>query len=118
MRILVVDDSHGLAHIVKMMLADEDHQIRFARDLRDGYLTYLLFKPDVVIADIQPPTEGNLELLRVIRKYDPEIKTIYICSEPSYWAPVVEKEKARYQVDLLPKPFSRSELVRLFSQFK
>lgn len=53
MRILVVDDNRGLAHIVKMMLGDEGYQIRFARDVKDGYVTYLLFTPDVVITDIQ-----------------------------------------------------------------
>ncbi len=117
MKILVVDDSRGLAHIVRMMLADEDNEIRFARDVRDGYLTFLLFKPDVVITDI-PPGENSSELMEAIRTYDPRVKTIYTCSDPAYLGPVLTEEKTRYQVSLLPKPFSRSELVRLFSEFK
>jgi len=117
MKILVVDDSRGLAHIVKMMLADEDNEIRFARDVRDGYLTFLLFKPDVVITDI-PPGENSSELMESIRKYDPKIRAIYTCSDPAYLGPALAEEKTRFQVRLLPKPFSRSELVMLFSQFE
>ncbi len=117
MRILVVDDSRGLAHIIKTMLRDEDHQVRFARDARDGYLTFLLSKPDVVIADIEPG-EDSSQLMENIRKYDPGIKTIYTCSNPSYLGPTLAEEKTKFHVHLLPKPFSRTELVTLFSQFE
>ena len=87
MRILVVDDNRGLAHIIKMMIGDECHKITFARDVKDGYLTYQLFKPDILIAYVWG--EFGLKLVRILRMYDPAGKSIYTCSDPAYWGPVL-----------------------------
>ena len=118
MKILVVDDSRGLAHILKMLLADEGYQIGFARDAKDGYLTYLLFTPEVVITDIQVPGENGFKLMEMIRRHDPEVKTIYTYTDPAYLGPALVEEKMRYHVSLLQKPFSKSELAKLLSQNK
>jgi len=117
-KILVVDDNRGLAHILKMMLADEGYQIGFAREVKDGYLTYLLFTPEVVITDIQVPGENGLKLMEMIRRHDPEVKTIYTYTDPAYLGPVLVEEKTRCHVSLLQKPFSKSELAKLLSQYK
>jgi DNA-binding NtrC family response regulator len=116
-KILVVDDNRGLAHILKMMLGDKGYQIRFARDVKDGYLTYLLFTPDVVIEDIQVIGKKGLQLMEMIRTYDPEVKTIYTCGDLAYSGAVLEEEKRKYHVGILQKPFSKGELERLLSQY-
>ena len=116
MRILVVDDKRGLAHIIKMMVGHEGHQITFTRGVKDGYLTYLLFKPDVVITDVRG--EIGLELVEIIRTYDPEVKLIYVCSDAAYWGPALVEEKTGDHVGLLQNPFSKGELDRLLSFFE
>jgi YesN/AraC family two-component response regulator len=116
-KILIVDDNQGLAHILKMMLEDEKYEVRLARDGRDGYLTYLLFGADLVITDIQMPEKNGLELMEVIRMHNPEVKTIYISGDLSRFLSLLEEEKARYRVSLLQKPFSKSELMSLLSEF-
>lgn len=98
-----------------MMIGHDGHQITFARDVKDGYLTYFLFKPDVVITDVRG--EIGLELVEIIRTYDPEVKLIYACSDPAYWGPVLVAEKKRDHVSFLQKPFSKGELARLLSHF-
>jgi DNA-binding response OmpR family regulator len=117
MKILIVDDNLGLAHILKIMLEEERHEVRLARDGRDGYLSYLLFKPDLIITDIQMPEKNGLELMEVIRKHNPEARVIYISADLSQFWPLLEKEKTRYPVSCLQKPFSKSELMRLLFQF-
>ena len=96
-KILIVDDNQGLAHILKTMLEDEKYEVRLARDGRDGYLTYLLFGPDLVITDIQMPEKNGLELMEVIRMHNPEVKTIYISGDLSRFLSLLEEEKARYR---------------------
>jgi len=115
-KILVIDDNRGLAHILKMMLQDEGYQITFARDVKGSYLTCLLFTPDVVVTDIQVLGGKGLELMEMIRMNDPEVKTIYTCGDLAYSRPVLEKEKRKYHVGILQKPFSKGELGRLLSQ--
>ncbi|MEK7850396.1 MAG: response regulator [Deltaproteobacteria bacterium] len=117
MKILIVDDNQGLAHILKMMLDEEKHEVRLARDGKDGYLNYLLCKPDLIITDIQMPEKNGLKLMEIIRKDNPEIKTIYVSTDLSRFLPLLEEEKRRYPVSYLQKPFSKSELMRLLSLF-
>lgn len=117
MKILIVDDNVGLAHILKMMLDEEKHEVRLARDGKDGYLTYLLCKPDLIITDILLEKKG-LELMEIIRKDNPEVKTIYVSGDLRRFVPLLEQEKMRYPVHYLPKPFSKSELMRLLALFQ
>ena len=121
MKILIVDDNQDLAHILKMMLDEEKHEVRLARDGKDGYLNYLLCKPDLIITDIQMPEKNGLKLMEIImeiiRKDNPEIKMIYVSTALSRFLPLLEEEKRRYPVSYLQKPFSKSELMRLLSLF-
>ncbi len=115
-KILVVDDNQGLAHLLKIMLESETREVRLARDGKDGYLSYLLFRPDIVITDIQMPGLNGMELMRIIRTHDPTIRTIYISGDLTRFLPLLEEEAAKYEVSLLQKPFSKSELLRLLPQ--
>ena len=80
---LIVDDNQGLAHILKMMWGDENHEVQLARDCKDGDLTYPLFRPDLVIKDIQMPEGNGLKLMDLIRMHNPEVKTIDISADLS-----------------------------------
>lgn len=99
-----------------MMLEEEDYEVRLARDGNDGYLAYLLFKPDLVMTDIQMPERNGLKLMEIIRMHNPEVKTIYISADLSRFSTLLEEEKTRYGVRFLEKPFSRTELLKLVSQ--
>ena len=93
------------------MLGDENYEVRLARDGKDGYLAYLLFKPDLVITDIQMPERNGLKLMEIIRMHNPEVKTIYISGNLSEFRLLLQKEKTRYHAGFLQKPFSKSELI-------
>ena len=99
------------------MLENEAHEIRLARDGQDGFLAYLVFRADVVITDIHMPERDGLELMRLIRAYDPCVNTIYISCDPNRYSSFLEDERVRYRACLLQKPFSKGELLRLLSQF-
>ncbi len=111
-----MDDNQGLAHLLKIMLESENQEVRLARDGRDGYLSYLLFRPDIVITDIQMPGINGLELMKIIRMHDPAVRTIYISGDMARFRALLEEEEARYEVSLLQKPFSKGELLRLLHQ--
>lgn len=115
MRILVVDDNEDLAFTLRMILEEEGFEVISAKDSQDGYSTFLEFKPDLVITDIQMPGENGLELMEHIRKHNPLVRTIYMSGDlDSFWSPL-EEEKKRYPVSLLEKPFSKIQLMGLLS---
>jgi len=115
MKILVVDDNEELAFTLQMILEDEGFEVISARDSQDGYSTFLEFKPDLVITDIQMPGENGLELMEHIRKHNPMVRTIYMSGDLESFLPPLEEEKKRYPVSLLGKPFSKVELMGLLS---
>jgi DNA-binding response OmpR family regulator len=117
MKILIVDDNKNWAFIVRVMLEEEGHEIRVASDGETGYSTYLSFRPDLVITDIQMPRMNGIELIGTIREHDRTVKTIYMSSEFNGFRSLLEKEKGKFEVGLLKKPFSKQELLRLISEF-
>lgn len=116
MKILVVDDNEDLASILQLTLEDAGYEVMLANNGREGYLIYLLFRPDLVITDIQMPEKNGLQLMEIIRVHNPKIRTIYMSGDlAGYWSSL-EEEKKRYPVDFLEKPFSKVELMKLLSE--
>lgn len=85
----------------------------WAGDGAAGYGTYQLFRPDLVITDIEMPEKSGLEMTARIRMHNPGMEVIYMSADPERFRLRLEEEKKRYRVGLLQKPFSRMELMRL-----
>jgi DNA-binding response OmpR family regulator len=117
MKILIVDDNKNWAFIVRTMLEEEGYEIRVASDGETGYSTYLSFRPDLVITDIQMPRMNGIELMGMIREHDQKVKTVYMSSEFDGFRSLIEKEKIKYEVDLLKKAFTKEELLSRLSKF-
>lgn len=112
---MIVDDNAGLAFIIQLILEAHGYQVVTARDGREGYLTYLLFRPDLVIADIQMPEMNGVQMMRLIRMHDSNVRTIYISGELDRFRSLLEEEKTRYEAVLLKKPFTKTELIKSVS---
>ncbi|MBP1723611.1 MAG: hypothetical protein H6Q44_1316, partial [Deltaproteobacteria bacterium] len=52
-----------------------------------------------------------------IRKQDPGVKTIYMSGDMQPFSLLLNEEKTRYPVSLLPKPFSKGDLLNLLAEF-
>ena len=115
MKVLVVDDNQDLAFLLKWMLESEGFEARAAKDGQDGYSTYLLFSPDLVLTDIQMPDKNGLELIKEIRCHNPAVRTIYMSGDLSQYWSTLEEEKERYHVGVLEKPFSKEQLMHLLN---
>lgn len=114
---MVVDDNLLLASLLKVILEDEGYEAQFAGNGLEGYANYLLFRPEVVITDLHMPKGNGMELIKNIRKQDPGVKTIYMSGDMRPFFPLLDEEKNRYPVSLLPKPFSKEELLNLLARF-
>jgi YesN/AraC family two-component response regulator len=116
MKVLIVDDDEGLAAALKQMIESEVYKVNTARGGEEGYLAYLLFRPDVVITDIQMPEKNGFELVKDIRTHDPAIRTIYMSGNLGLFWSLIEEEKRTYRAGFLEKPFSRSQLIELIAE--
>jgi DNA-binding NarL/FixJ family response regulator len=76
-KILVVDDHPVVLSGCRSLFAtDSSVRIDEAADAKSGYRAFLQRKPDVTIIDINLPDVSGFELMRRIRKGDPEAKII------------------------------------------
>src|SRR6476469_3048167 len=76
-RVLIVDDHPVVLSVCRTLFAS-DHSIRIdeATDARSGHRAYVSRKPDVTVIDITLPDVSGFELMRRIRKDDPDAKII------------------------------------------
>jgi CheY-like chemotaxis protein len=109
-KVLVVDDNRLLAATIQEVLEDEGLEVMSAKDGVDGYSAYLLFKPDIVITDIQMPRKSGLEMMVDIRTHEPMIRTIYMSGDINPYRPFLREEKRKYRVSYFEKPFSLESL--------
>ncbi len=116
MKVLVVDDNRLLAETIQEILKNDGLEVMSARDGLDGYSTYLLFQPDIIITDIQMPRKNGFEMMKRIRKHNPRIKTIYMSGNMRSFEPSLIEEKKRYPVSYFEKPFSMELLMRLVTE--
>ena len=116
MKVLVVDDNRILADTIQEILENDGINVMYAKDGLDGYSTYLLFKPDMIITDIQMPRNNGLEMMKHIRIHNPMIKTIYMSANIRAFKPFLMEEKKRYPVRYFEKPFSLESLIRVVTE--
>ncbi|MHB8771407.1 MAG: response regulator [Syntrophales bacterium] len=116
MKVLVVDDNRDLADIVQSVLEREGLEVMSAYDGIEGYAAYLLFKPDLIITDIQMPGGTGIEMMHHIRTHNPLIKTVYMSGNVDAHRPILDQEQKRYPVTILRKPFALAALLGLVSE--
>jgi heavy metal response regulator len=73
MRILVVEDEHGIAQFLRQGLSEAGYAVDVARDGEEGLDYALLAEYDIIVLDIKLPRMDGLRLLRELR--DRSIKT-------------------------------------------
>jgi DNA-binding response OmpR family regulator len=118
MKVLVVDDNRNMANIVRLMMEKNNHRVKTATDGDNGYSTYVDFKPDLVVTDIQMPGKSGFDLMTKIRSHNPSIMTIYMTGDPARFLPRFKEEQNRHPVDFISKPFTIADLSTKLSKLQ
>lgn len=105
-----------IADTIQETLENDCLDVMSAKDGMDGYSTYLRFKPDMIITDIQMPRKNGLEMMKRIRTHNPMIKTIYMSGNIGSFETLLIEEKKRYPVSYFKKPFSLESLMRVVTE--
>lgn len=109
--VLLVDDEYSILEALKALIDWESHGfciIDTASTAKDAYEKICFLKPDVVITDIRLPDLTGIELLNMIKRSFPSIKSIVISGYQDF-------EYARETVkcgafNYLVKPVNQKEL--------
>jgi CheY-like chemotaxis protein len=112
-RIIVVDDSKFMRHIVRHFLEEAGHEVDEWADVSAAEIPGRLeaFSPDLLITDYQMPGCNGLTVARLARKAKPELPIIILTASHD---PAVEEALRKQEVRaILHKPLKGEELLEI-----
>ena len=109
MKILIVEDEHGIANFLKQGLEEEGYEILVANDGKKGYEISQSQKIDLILLDWILPKMTGIEVCKSIRKTDIKVPIIFLTAKDTVQE-TIEGLKAGAN-DYMKKPFSFDELV-------
>jgi DNA-binding response OmpR family regulator len=108
-RILVIEDDPSILRGLDLNLAMEGYKVRTAADGEEGLRIARTERPDLLIVDVMLPRLGGLELIRELRKEDPDMPILILSAKGQ------EADKvaglALGADDYVVKPFGLKELL-------
>jgi DNA-binding response OmpR family regulator len=108
-RILIVEADPNILRGLDLTLAMEGYKVRTAADGEEGLLIARTERPDLLIVDVMLPRLGGLELVRELRKEDPDMPILILSAKGQ------EADKvaglALGADDYVVKPFGLKELL-------
>jgi len=108
-RILVIEDDPSILRGLDLNLSMEGYKLRTATDGEEGLRIARTERPDLLIVDVMLPRLGGLELIRELRKEDPDMPILILSAKGQ------EADKvaglALGADDYVVKPFGLKELL-------
>ncbi|MDO8455078.1 MAG: response regulator [Sulfurimonas sp.] len=110
MNLLYVEDNAGLRENVEKLLGRIFDNVITAEDGEDGYKTFVKFKPNILITDINMPKMNGFDMIKKIKASEPECKIIILSAydDKEYLHSAINLGIFRY----LSKPAKVPELVQ------
>jgi DNA-binding response OmpR family regulator len=108
-KILIIEDDPSILRGLQLNLGMEGYLVRSASDGETGLAMARSEKPDLVVVDVMLPRLGGLEVVREIRRQDPDLPVLILSAKGQ------ESDKvAGLQLgadDYIVKPFGLKELL-------
>ena len=83
--ILLIDDDGFYRGLIERALSDEGHHVVAVQSAIAGIAAYQDRRPDLVITDMRMPSIGGAEVIRSLRKLDPQARIIAVSGEASFY---------------------------------
>jgi two-component system response regulator AtoC len=109
--ILVVDDQDSIRHFVGRALEEEGYKVRSAGSVREARTAVDQDMPDLALLDLKLPDGSGLELLREIKKVQPEVTVILMTAFGELETAVEAMSSGAFW--FVKKPFQNEELLAL-----
>ena len=112
-RVLVVDDDPALLDVLRMRLMVGGYEVFLAEDALSGARMAAQESPHVILTDVWLPDASGVDLLRALRKADPQTPIILISAHGSVDLAVESMKQGA--VDYLTKPLDYRRLKDLLA---
>ena len=106
--ILVADDTRSIRSALAILLEEEGYTVRLAEDGEQALAEYRRHRPDMLLLDIMMPNRNGYQVLKQIRRNDPELPVIFLSAKGS--PADISLGLDLGSDDYLPKPFDSEVL--------
>jgi len=113
-RILIVDDSFYMRTMLKNMLTDAGYEV--VGEAPNGQTALVMAKetnPDLITLDVILPDNTGLDVLKGIKKDQPDMKVIIVSAVGQ--EVIVNEAKENGALDYIVKPFSEEKVLEKVS---
>jgi CheY-like chemotaxis protein len=110
-RVLVVDDDPNVGDMLQDLLVDLGYVVKHALDGTEALRLVPVFKPDVVLLDLQLPGMSGVEVLDRLRRDHPTVPVIIVTGNDD--VEVARRTLRGGAFDYLSKPFTVDVLARV-----
>ena len=76
--VLLVDDEAGIRKVLRISLEDSGFRVHTAEDARQALELFKVYAPPVVMTDIKMPGMDGIDLLKKLKKANPDVEVIMI----------------------------------------
>jgi DNA-binding response OmpR family regulator len=108
-KILVIEDDPSILRGLQLNLGMEGYLVRSAADGETGLVLARSERPDLVVVDVMLPRLGGLDVVREIRKEDPELPVLILSAKGQETDKVAGLQLGAD--DYMVKPFGLKELL-------
>lgn len=109
LRVLVVDDEPNITELLAMAFRYEGWVIACAHAGSQAVILAREFQPDLVVLDVMLPDLNGLEVMRRIRRIDPDVAVLFLTAKDAVEDRIVGLTAGGD--DYVTKPFSLEEVV-------
>lgn len=113
-RVLVVDDEPRICRLILDVLVQEGYMVEVSFSGADALQLISKYNYHLLITDLEMPGIDGLELIKKVKKRDPDIRAIMITGNA---IDDIARWSLRYGIDnTMQKPFNITELKRVVKQ--
>ncbi len=108
-KVLIVDDEVEFASTLSERLALRDYDVKAVYCAEDAIAVVRSEPPDVVLLDLKMPGMSGLELINIIKQFDPSIQVVILTGQ------LITQDEAEVisgrEFDTITKPVDLGELI-------
>jgi two-component system response regulator VicR len=109
-RILICEDEKDTQESIKNILMKRNYEVYTAQDGQDSINKTKELKPNLILLDIRMPKIDGIEVANEVRKFDNNVKIIFITA---FQSPQIAKETSKYNIsDYLAKPVAPKDILK------
>jgi DNA-binding NtrC family response regulator len=109
LKILVVDDEEVIRDVLATLLEKEGYAVSVASTAGEALSLFEAEPSDVILLDLMLPDRSGLELMRDIRRQDPDAVVVIVTAYSSIEGAIQAMREGAFHY--IPKPFQNQEVL-------